>query len=213
MNKILPKTIIFDFDGTIADSMEAVRQIYNRIAVEKGFKLITEKNMEILRDKNPREILKALGLSIFQVARFGPRVRNELRNQVKDLKIFPGVKGLVLKIKDLDYRLGIITSNSEENVREFLKRNNIDIFDFIYAGNSIFGKTKTLKLLMKQQTVTPQQLIFIADEVRDIESARKAGVKIVCISWGYNTPLAFEHNHPDALVNNTNELFEAIKTI
>ena len=56
-----------------------------------------------------------------------------------------------------------------------------------------------------------QDIIYVADEVRDIEAARKAGVKIICVSWGYNDKSSLEKNNPDALVDNTDQLFAVIK--
>jgi len=206
----MPQVIIYDFDGTIADTLHAAVAIYNRMAHEKGFRVVDENNLEFLRGKEARAVLKELGMSMYQVPSLILRGRRELKHSIENLRIFPGMGDLLNKLKSRGYKQGILTSNSEENVRAFLRKNAIDIFDFIHSG-SIFGKGRALKKTMKENHFAPQEVIYVGDETRDIEAAKSAGVKIVSVSWGYNSKEVLEKNNPDWLISRPEELLEAVQ--
>jgi len=206
----MPKVIIYDFDGTIADTLQVAIAIYNRMALEKGFKHVDKDHLEFFRAQEPRKLAKELGVSLYQIPQLLLRGRKELKNSAADLKIFPGMAELLHKVKNLGRQQAIITSNSEENVKAFLLKNNIDIFDFVLCGNSIFGKAKALKKLMAENQIAPADAVYIGDEVRDIEAARQAKVSVISVSWGFNNKEVLEKNHPDGLIGKPDELLALI---
>ena len=61
------KTIIFDFDGTIADTLESVVKIVNDHAKHFGYRKVTKEDIPYLQGKKPKEILSYLGISIFKL--------------------------------------------------------------------------------------------------------------------------------------------------
>jgi len=63
----MSKTIIFDFDGTIADTLDSVVKIVNDHAEHFGYKKVTKEDIPYLQGKKPREILSHLGISIFKL--------------------------------------------------------------------------------------------------------------------------------------------------
>lgn len=206
-------TIVYDFDGTIADTLAAAVIMFNRVAEEKGFKVVTKDNFELLRSKSFPDILRELGVSIYQAPMLFFRARRDYKQAVPNLKIQPGMENLFYKFKSLGYKQGILTSNSDENVQDFLRNNKIDLFDFIHGGHSAFGKGKALKKIIKDNGLAGQEVIYIGDEIRDIQAARQAGIKNISVSWGFNNREALEKNNPDALVDKPEELFIAVKNI
>ena len=107
--------------------------------------------------------------------------------------------------------MGILTSTSEENVRKFLKKNKLELFDFIYSGSSIFGKHKVMKSLLKKQKLKRKEVIYVGDETRDIEAAKKAKVKIISVTWGFNTKQILKKQKPDFLIDKPKELMKILK--
>ena len=57
-----PKLLIFDFDGTIADTFDAALEILNKLAVEFGFRSLEPKDLERARDMRTRQLMKFLGI-------------------------------------------------------------------------------------------------------------------------------------------------------
>ena len=96
--------------------------------------------------------------------------------------------------------LGILTSNTEENVRQFLSKNELEFFDFIRAGKSVFGKSHMINKIIKQNQTEKNNVFYVCDEVRDIEAAKKSGIKSIAVTWGYNTEDALVKEKPDFIV-------------
>jgi len=207
------KAIIFDFDGTIADTVDALVSIANRLAEEFGYIPITPNELALLKNLNSREIIKYSGISIFKIPFLVKKVKTELKKKIPELKPIPGIKEALIVLKKEGNRLGIITSNSQENVTEFLKTNDLDnLFDFIYSGVTIFGKTTIINNVLKQQQIKSQEVIYVGDETRDIEASKKANIKVIAVTWGFNSPEVLARQNPDFLVHQPSELLEIVNS-
>ncbi|MDH6090249.1 HAD-IA family hydrolase [Umezakia ovalisporum] len=206
------KVIIFDFDGTIADTVDALVSIANRLALEFGYIQITPDQLALLRNFTSREIIKYSGISLFKIPFLLKKVKGELKHKIREFKPIPGISAALIELQNEGYRLGIITSNSEDNVTDFLKNNELDqLFDFIYSGVTIFGKTTIINNVLRQKQLKTQEVIYVGDETRDIEASKKANIKVIAVTWGFNSPEALAKQNPDFLINQPTELLEAIK--
>ena len=116
----------------------------------------------------------------------------------------------MLGLTENGYKLGILTSNSEENVSKFLKKNNLDLFDFIHSESSILGKSKAMHDLLKKHGIRPEEAIYVGDEIRDIEAARKTNIEIIPVCWGYNSKQILEKQNPDFLIDEPRQLIEIL---
>jgi len=91
-----------------------------------------------------------------------------------------------------------------------LKKNDLEVFDFVYSGRAVFGKSRLLKKLMKDKTIPHKNPIYIGDEIRDVDAAKKAGITVIGVTWGYNTKNALSTSHPDHIVDKPEELMDII---
>ncbi|MEB3145344.1 MAG: HAD hydrolase-like protein, partial [Cylindrospermopsis raciborskii 1523720] len=64
--------------------------------------------------------------------------------------------------------------------------------------------------VIKQRQIKPQTVIYVGDETRDIEAAKKANLKVIAVTWGFNSPEALTRENPDFLIDHPRELLEAI---
>ena len=83
----LKKAIIFDFDGTIADTLDTLIEIYNSIAPEFNSQQVRLEDKELLRGKKPQEFLREYGISRIKLPFLVSKVRAELRKQISDIKV------------------------------------------------------------------------------------------------------------------------------
>ena len=207
----MTKFIIFDFDGTIVETWNLTIKIANRLSEEFGYKKINQKNAQKLRNYKTQEILRTVGLPLLKLPFWVKRVRKEANKEIEFAKPVSGIKTALSELKKNKYNLAIITSNTKENVNNFLRKNNLDFFDFIYSGSSVFGKSKIINKLLKEKNLSLDQTIFVGDETRDIEAARKSKVKIIAVSWGFNSKEILKKQKPDFLINKPKELFAILK--
>jgi phosphoglycolate phosphatase-like HAD superfamily hydrolase len=209
----MTKTIIFDFDGTLADTFEVIVSITNSLAVEFGYQPVGEKDIPKLQNLSSREIVRQSGISFFKIPFLIKRLRRELENRITEVNLFPGIKKLIIDLKAEGYSLGIITSNSRENVIALMAINGLEnSFDFICSSSKLFGKHKSIAKLLKREKLNRQDVFYVGDETRDIDAAKKAGVRAIAVSWGFNSPEALARHNPDFLASNPQELREFIKS-
>lgn len=203
----MSKTIIFDFDGTIADTLDSVVKIVNNQAEHFGYKKVTKEDIPYLQGKKPREILSYLGISIFKLPLWIKKIHSEINKEISNRVPTVNISPLLSELYNDEYfHFGILSSNTQENVKQFLDKNDLDFFDFVRTGKSVFGKSHMINKIIKQRKVRKSDVFYVCDEVRDIEAARKSGIKSVAVTWGYNTKDALIKENPDFIVDTPDEL-------
>ncbi|GET42426.1 HAD-IA family hydrolase [Microseira wollei] len=208
------KAIIFDFDGTVADTFDTIVAISNRLALEFGYKQAAPEEIEQIRNLSSREIIRQSGVSIFKLPFILRKLKNELNNEISRLNPLSGIDEALSELKRQGYRLGIITSNNRENVMLFLEKNKLqELFEFIYSGANIFGKSRVINRFLKQANLTPQEVIYVGDETRDIEAAKRSQIKMIAVSWGFNSKTVLAEHNPDFLIHHPKELIQVISTL
>lgn len=206
--------IIFDFDGTVADTLELSFDIYNSIAHEYGCKPARKEDRELLKTRKPQEILVSYGITKLKLFSLLLRMRKELAAHIPDVKPAKDVIPALRDIKNAGFSMGILTSNSVRNVSMFLDVNNLsDTFDFIYSGKSYFGKTKVIKRLLDHEGISPESVIYVGDETRDVEASRKAGIRVIAVTWGLSPVEPLAATHPDQMAETPGELLSCIRRI
>ncbi len=204
------KVIIFDFDGTLVDSLGEIIRIFNEHATDFNLPKIGESDIDYLRGKNPREIIKEFHIPLYKIPFIVQKVRAQLSGSVDKLSLFPGMKEVLEKLYKKGCLLAILTSNSHENVRKFLQHHNLQMFDHIFSENSIFGKSQALAKIIKQLGCDPDETVYIGDEVRDIEACKKNSVECIAVTWGFNSKDALILHHPDHIVEAPEEILTVL---
>ena len=108
--------------------------------------------------------------------------------------------------------MGILSSNSADNVRTFLSRCELlSCFSFIEAGVSLFGKPQRILNVMKKEKADPNRVIYVGDETRDMEAARKSKVSGLAVCWGANEREAMETEGPAYCIDEPAELIRVAR--
>jgi HAD superfamily hydrolase (TIGR01549 family) len=208
----MTKVIIFDFDGTLADTIDILLSITNRLSAEFGFKSATKEELAQLSNLNSWQILQYSGISIFKFPLLIRRLKAELHSEVPHIQLFPGIKEVLLELKKRGFQLGIITSNSRENVLGALEKNGLqDTFTFIYSG-STFGKHKVINKWLRIENIHTEKVVYVGDEIRDIDAAKKTGIKVIAVGWGFNSPQALAAQNPNFLIERPQELIDIMNS-
>jgi len=208
------KTIIFDFDGTIASTLVTLAEIYNRIAPKFRCEQVKIEDAEKLRSKRPQEFMRDYGVSTVKLPFLVLKARSELYKQINDIKPQTGICSALKQIDDMGYVLGILTSNSKKNTHSFLLKNDLsDVFDFVYTGTHVFSKHRKIKHILKEKQIQKNTVIYVGDETRDIEAAKKVDIPIIAVSWGFNKKKTLQNQNPEFIVDEPNELVNIIKEI
>ena len=205
------KVIVFDFDGTIADTYDAFVTIINRLADEFGYQPVSQEEIRRFRNLNSQEIIKQSGISLFKVPALLRRAKQEMSQEITNIPLIPGMKSALSTLQKQGKKLGIVTSNTHQNVACFLNKHELEpIFDFVYSDTKIFGKNKIINKLIKQEQLLREGIIYVGDETRDITAAKQSKIKVIAVSWGFNSPEILAKCNPDFLIENPMELPQVI---
>ncbi len=204
------KYVVFDFDGTIAQSLPLILKIYNR-SYAKRYKLPQVKNPEKIRDLSLKELKRMTHLSFFKIFFIMRRIKNQFGDDIDDLKIKKGIKEVIQELSK-KYTLGIVSTNSEKNISIFLKKHKIDNkFKFIYAADTFSQKYGVLKKAMEKFRLNNKNTIYIGDEVQDIIAGRKLKINLISVLWGINSEKLLKKEKPDFIARKPKDIVTFLK--
>ncbi|WP_241052203.1 HAD hydrolase-like protein [Achromobacter xylosoxidans] len=190
----------FDFDGTLADTMPWFNSILNTVADKYGFRKIDAAERDQLRHRDATEILKFLGIPLWKLPAIMAHVRTLMQEIDPSVHMFDGIPDALARLKAAGVRLAVVSSNSLENVQRVLGPDTAALFDDYECGTDLFGKAAKIDRLLKRHDTAPERFLLVGDEMRDIDAARKAGVRVGSVAWGYNHVDALRERGPDELI-------------
>lgn len=206
------RAIIFDFDGTIADTLEHTRCIYNQLASDYSLRRVEAHEMELLRDFSLSELLKHLDISKLRVPSLLSRGTALLRERIAEIPIIPGIAAVIPELRSRTETFGILTSNATENVHLFLDTHGLrEHFTFVSSTSKLTGKAKHLKAIRKTFSLRPEEMLYVGDEIRDVKASHKAGIAVAAVSWGFNSRQALHACDPTHLIDEPHHLLELRK--
>src|SRR5690606_32014333 len=151
--------VIFDFDGTLADTFNWFKVAINKAAGKYNFKVLNETEIEQLRGKKTREIMRYLGVPWWRMPFIARYMRGLMSEEISHIKLFSGVKELLSTLKSKNIKVVILSSNSMENVKRVLGEELLDSIHHLECGTSIQGKRDKLKKVLKKFQVLPENAI------------------------------------------------------
>lgn len=205
------KTVIFDFDGTIADSLGLVVEIYRQLTNDT--RKLTPAEYEALRKLPAQKVARSIGVSLWRIPFLVRKGRKIMHSRLGEVDVFEGLPEALERLKEQGYTLRIVTSNSAENVQKFLDDHQLsEYFSDIVGDVGLFNKAKVLRKIIKGDALDASQSYYVGDEARDIVASKKAGLRIISVAWGYNHEDLLRDLQPYAIARTPHELVNIITT-
>ncbi len=197
--------VIFDFDGTLADSAGWFRSILPDLARRFRFRCPDEDELEVLRHKPPRDVMRILKIPHWKLVLIAVHVRKRAA-KAEAFPLFGGVPDVLRAIAARGIKIALVSSNAEGNVRRALGPELSALVTTWSCGAGLFGKAKHFRDVLRATKVAPERALSIGDEIRDIEAARDIGLKAAAVAWGFGMKPALEAAEPDVMFGSVNEL-------
>jgi phosphoglycolate phosphatase len=207
------KYVIFDFDGTVADSKELAFDLLNELSGKYGFRKIARDEVSSLMLLPMKERLKFMQIPLVQLPFLVLELKKNYASILPFIKPFSGIKDVMLSLNGQNIRTVIISSNSVSNIKHFLVKHDMDFFETIHSQSNIFGKHRSIKSLLQQLKIDIHEVIYIGDEHRDIEACKKANIKIIAVNWGLDPTALLKKAKPDYIVDSPVDIIKVIASI
>lgn len=210
-NRKEKKCIIFDFDGTIADTFAVAIHIINSNPTRYGIDGIDKNEIPRLRSLSIPYLLREFNINLLKLPLILAKFRKDLQKHINELKPFSNILDIVIELHAQGYFLGILTNNSKNNVVDFLKKERVEhMFSFISSESALFGKGDSLNKLIKRYKLDKKNTIYIGDEVRDIEACHKVQIPIISVTWGFNSTELLEKFNPTYMVSVPQDILNVV---
>jgi phosphoglycolate phosphatase len=200
------KLIIFDFDGTIADTVEVFVQVNNDNYKDYGTKFVSQEDVEALKKMGDRQALKFLGINMLEFILITRKFFNQIHAFMHTAPIYKDMKEVLSSVHHNGKLTAIVSRNSVANIKSFLKANKIEHISAIYAETIILRKHKIIRQLLKRHKLTSEQAVFIGDRISDYVAAKKAGIDFIFVTWGYGDATKVPQNELKYIAHTPQEL-------
>lgn len=204
------KSVLFDFDGTIVDTIGAALDIYNKMADQKGYKKIKSSEVPAYKKMGVRKISQELNVPFSSIPSLAAKLRKQIYLHMRELRPVDGLKEALLDLYERGTFMGIVTSNSKKNVKRFLKANDLEVFQFIHCDKSIWGKARVLKKVFKKYKIAPHEACYIGDEVRDFEASAEVEIPFNAVTWGLQDRELFVKHGQEIFLDHPSEIAELV---
>jgi len=205
--------LIFDFDGTVVDSADLYIKLCNDMADELKVSPVSIESLRELAGLTIKQRCKKLNIPFYRLPFMSAMVQERISNHINELKWVSGMKDEIQKLKNMGYDLKIISSNSVSNIFGFFENNSPNLFEDIYSSKGIFNKHRSIKALLKKFDIKRDEAIYIGDEFRDIKACKKAKIRIISVTWGYDPRELLIKGKPDFMVDTPAEMVDIILSI
>lgn len=204
------QAVIFDFDGTIADSFEYVFDFLRREAHDT--RRYGRADMDAFRAMSMKDLALALGVPVWHLPLTYFRGRRVMRAHMEHVQPFSGMIDVVKQLHAAGCELFITSSNSGRNIRHLLKRQGVEgYFHTVSSNAGITGKPALLRALVVRYKLSRRATWYVGDEQGDVVAAKRTGIRSLAVGWGFAAPQELQDLQPDGFASEPAEIVGIIE--
>lgn len=192
------EAIIFDLDGTLWDSRDAVLETWNEV-----FNKYKDAERVITID----DLKSVMGLQIPDIGKkFFPELDKKYREEILNVcckvecdvikkrggKLYPNLSETLEKLSQ-KYRLFIVSNCQEGYIESFLEYHKLGKFfeGFKFVEDPKLSKGDNIKILMKKHGIT--KAVYVGDTQGDLDASKIAGIPFVYAEYGFGNVKSYDY--------------------
>lgn len=203
-----PRAIIFDFDGTLANTEPIILTIYAEIAEQKGWPPMTKTEYKKLRKSTVQQGLRWLGIRPWQIPGLLREAHRRFHRHIEHIQMFDGLAELVASLHGQGDTVYVLSANSRQTIDKVLARHQLSDKVTVLKSPPLLSKHKSIQKLIKKHGYAKDHVWMIGDELRDIDAARKAGVPSIAVTWGLQDSDVLRKAQPTHVATKPREIAE-----
>ena len=195
------RTVLFDLDGTIADTAPDLGYALNRQLTLHGKQPILPEQIRVEASNGARGLLK-LGFGITSTDKEYGKMSEEFlaiyaENLCKETKLFPGIAEILSELEARMISWGIVTNKPSRFTLPLLQALELEHRAAVIVSGDDTSHSKPhpepLLTACRKVNTPPKKCLYLGDDLRDVQASRAAGIMPIIASYGY----LGSHSHPD----------------
>ena len=199
------KHVVFDFDGTIADTSPLLPQIVNEVLDHYDKPTLSDEDLDRYMSMRWKDAVKEYGIKFRELPKLALTAQKMMQKQLNNVVLCEDMKEVLTSLSK-NYTTNIISLNSKENIQQVMDNHNIKTIEKIFSTKGKVTKNKILKKYMKQFNIKKHEIIYVGDELGDIEACKENDIKVVAVTWGFDSKEVLSSGNPDYLVDSPQEI-------
>lgn len=189
-----PKIVLFDLDGTLADSAPDLAGAINAVRIERGLAPVPYEQLRPVASAGAPGLIKAAFQLTQQDALYATLRERFLLSYANNIAVkttlFVGIPELLKQLRKTGIGWGIVTNKVSSLTHPLVKKIGLDDADCVISGDTA-ARAKPfpdpLFAAAEALDVAPGDCWFVGDDLRDIQAGKSAGTATIAAQWGYCT--------------------------
>ena len=178
-----PVLIVFDLDGTIADSRELARQSYKHVFAQMGYGEITDELADSFNGPDADEVCRVMGIGPDRRALYDRLVDETDVALVRTVgRMFPGTDAMLAALSRRAV-LAILTNGSHAYCEACIREFALAPLIALHSG-FVSGVSKAQRIAQWERELSARRVIVVGDRCTDVQNARLAGALAVGVTYG-----------------------------
>lgn len=214
----MKKTLIFDLDGTVLNTIQDLKNSVNFALKASGY-----------REKSLEEVKKSVGNGLKMLIRrvLPPDAEEETVDAVlaamkahyrqhchDETKPYPGIPALLKRLHTEGYRIALVSNKADAITKELHRVFFADTIDVAIGETEQIRRKPAPDMVLeaiRQLGTDRNDAICIGDSEVDIETAQNAGLPCLSVTWGFRSEAELQAAGAERVLQTTNDLYKAIK--
>ena len=217
------RIVVFDLDGTLVDTAPDLINALNFILAREGLAPVPLHAARNMIGAGARKLLErgleleGRTVSLAELDRLTDDFINHYAEHIADAsRPFDGLEAALDDLESGGYRFAVCTNKLEWLSKRLLDRLNLSPRFAAICGADTFGVSKPDPAILRQTVARAggelSSAIMVGDAGPDVGVARRAGVPVICVSFGY-TEVPVADLKPDVVIDHMRELRGAIESL
>lgn len=201
------KNILFDFDGTLADTAPGIVATLRKSFVQMGLPVPAEEAMVNTIGLPLWRAFQVLGNLSDEEAQRARAIYSKLfmEYEIPNIRLFPGIVDVLEQLAQRGIRMAIVTSRDKLSLDVILNNNDIAWYFETEVTFDDHLKSKPepdmVVALLERMDIRAEETLVVGDTTFDIEMGNRAGCRTCAVTWGNHTSEMLQSVHPDRIID------------